>query len=56
VVNHLKNNKVNFAVSLKNYAIIDFTKKQVDWAIRFSPHYYNTFDEIDRIAEIVAGI
>ncbi|MDH4461853.1 MAG: aminotransferase class V-fold PLP-dependent enzyme [Flectobacillus sp.] len=56
VVTHLKNNKVNFAVSLKNYAIIDFTKKQVDWAIRFSPHYYNTFEEIDRVAEIVAGI
>lgn len=56
IVTFLKMNNVNFAVSLKNYALIDFTKKQVDWAIRFSPHYYNTVEEIDSVSEIIANI
>ncbi len=28
-------------------AVIDFTEKGVDWAMRVSPHYYNTQSEVD---------
>ncbi|MCP9756858.1 aminotransferase class V-fold PLP-dependent enzyme [Lacihabitans sp. CCS-44] len=50
---HLKANKVYYSPSLKSYAIIDFTKKGVDWAIRFSPNYFNTIEEMDAVSEIV---
>ena len=51
----LKNEKVFYTVSKKEYAIIDFTKKGVDWAIRLSPHYFNTPEEIKKTIEIVGG-
>lgn len=50
----LRNERTYFSMSFKQFALIDFTEKQVDWAIRFSPHYYNTAAEIDRVADIVA--
>ena len=52
----LKNNKVEYSVSLKNYALIDFISKGVDWAIRFSPHYFNTYEEIETVTDILASM
>lgn len=49
----LKTNNIYFSQSLKSYAIIDYKKKGVDWAIRFSPHYFNTLEEMDRVGELV---
>jgi cysteine desulfurase / selenocysteine lyase len=53
---YLKANNIYFSQSLKSYAIIDYKKKGVEWAIRFSPHYFNTFEEMDRVAEILKSI
>ena len=53
IVATLRSNKVVFGVSYKNWALIDFTKKGVDWAIRFSPHYFNTLAEMDAVSDIV---
>lgn len=47
---------VCYSIGFRNFAIIDFNKKNVDWAIRFSPHYYNTIEEMDRAVEIVEEI
>ena len=33
-----------------------FDKKGVDWAIRISPHYFNTIEEIDMVCEIIKSI
>ncbi len=52
----LKANKIYYSASYKNFAFIDFTKKKVDWAIRFSPHYFNTLDEMDQVGEIMERI
>jgi len=52
----LGNNNVYYSVSLKQNAIIDFTRKGVDWAIRLSPHYFNTEKEIESIVDIIASI
>ena len=41
--------------SLRAYGRIDFEDKNVDWALRLSPHYFNTEDEVDRAVEIVRG-
>jgi cysteine desulfurase/selenocysteine lyase len=53
---HLKTHNVFYSPSLKSFAIIDFGKKGVNWAIRFSPNYYNTLDEMDAVSEILKKI
>ncbi len=53
-IEHLLNtNKVYYSVSTKSNALIDFTHKKVDWAIRFSPHYFNTTEELDEVCSIL---
>lgn len=49
----LKENNVFFSVSYKNSALIDFTDKKVDGAVRLSPHYFNTLEEIERVSDIL---
>jgi len=54
--NLLSENQIFHSVSFKGSALIDFTKKNVDWAIRFSPHYFNTLEEIEKVAEMLRGV
>ncbi|WP_411812709.1 aminotransferase class V-fold PLP-dependent enzyme [Chryseobacterium scophthalmum] len=49
----LKENNVFFSVSYKNSALIDFTDKKVDGAVRLSPHYFNTLEEIEKVSDIL---
>ena len=57
LVGELLKRKINVVPSYRNFAIIDFDEKQVEWAIRASPHYFNTKEEIggflDALKEIV---
>lgn len=48
---HLKKHKINASVSTITGAQIDFTEKKVDGAVRLSPHYYNTIEEIERVVK-----
>ncbi|MGE6395152.1 aminotransferase class V-fold PLP-dependent enzyme [Chryseobacterium scophthalmum] len=48
-----KENNVFFSVSYKNSALIDFTDKKVDGAVRLSPHYFNTLEEIEKVSDIL---
>lgn len=50
----LRENNVFFSASYKHSALIDFTAKKVDGAVRLSPHYFNTLEEIDKISEILS--
>lgn len=50
---HLDANKVFYSLSTIEWGIIDFDKKGIDWAIRLSPHYFNTIEEMDKLVEIV---
>ena len=52
----LKNGNVYYSVSRREFALIDFTRKDVDWAIRLSPHYFNTPDEIDAVTDSIDAI
>jgi cysteine desulfurase / selenocysteine lyase len=52
---HLAKHLVYYSMTYKNYALIDFNKKEVDWAIRLSPHYFNTTTEMDSVANIIAA-
>ncbi len=42
---------INTSASLRAYAVIDMDEKRAASALRLSPHYYNTEDEIDRVAD-----
>ena len=56
IVAELLKRKINVVPSFRNFAIIDFDEKGVQWAIRASPNYYNTFEEIDSFIEAVKEI
>jgi selenocysteine lyase/cysteine desulfurase len=52
----LERRGVNSAVSLREFAVIDYDNKGVTWALRISPHYYNTEDEIDMAVEHIVDL
>ncbi len=56
IQNVLTQNQIFHSVSEKEWGFIDFSKKGVEWVIRLSPHYFNTFDEIDKASEIIDSI
>jgi selenocysteine lyase/cysteine desulfurase len=47
---------INSNISRREYAVIDFAQKGVEWALRLSPHYYNTEDELRRAVTAIAAI
>jgi selenocysteine lyase/cysteine desulfurase len=52
----LRTRGINSSASLREYAVIDMEEKGVATALRFSPHYYNTEDEIDRAVEQLKSV
>lgn len=56
LVQQLLERKINVVPSYRKFAVIDFGEKNVNWAIRASPHYFNTFDEINQFVEAVSEI
>ena len=52
----LDSNNVFFSESQKEWGVIDFDKKGIEWAIRLSPHYFNTVKEMDLVSEIIESI
>jgi len=60
LVDLLRNRRINTAASLRWFGLIDFSARDVTSALRLSPHYYNTNEEIlaatDAIAEAVRAM
>lgn len=56
LVNEFLKRKINVVPSYRNFAVIDFDEKQVEWAIRASPHYYTTMEEVEGFLEVVKEI
>jgi len=48
--------KINVVPSYRQFAVMDFDEKKVAWALRASPHYYNTKSEIDHFIESLKEI
>lgn len=46
VLLNLRKKNINTSISSRSSALIDFDVKRVSWALRISPHYYNTEEEI----------
>lgn len=47
---------INTSVSRREYAVIDFAAKGVDWALRLSPHYYNSEEEVQKAVAAIAEL
>ncbi|WP_454045635.1 aminotransferase class V-fold PLP-dependent enzyme [Chryseobacterium sp. Marseille-Q8038] len=52
----LSDHKVFFKENRREDALIDFTFKNVDHAIRLSPHYFNTIEEIEKVSQLLENI
>ncbi len=55
IVEHLRTLGINSAATLQWYGMLDLGPRGVQSAVRLSPHYYNTPDELDRVIEVLAG-
>jgi selenocysteine lyase/cysteine desulfurase len=55
-VKELARRGINTSASLREYGIIDFDDRRIDSAVRISPHYYNTTDEIEQLAAAVGEL
>lgn len=56
IVDELSQRKINVVSSYRAFGVIDFDEKGVTWAIRASPHYYNTLDELGTFIQAVKEI
>lgn len=54
LVRHLADAHINTVASLREYGRFDFDDKGVESAIRLSPHYYNTEEEVDSAVDAIA--
>jgi len=52
----LRTRGINSSASLREYAVIDMEEKGVTTALRLSPHYYNTEEEIERVVEQLKSV
>jgi selenocysteine lyase/cysteine desulfurase len=53
VHSQLQSKGINSSVAGVYNAVIDMHNKGIFWALRLSPHYYNTEDEIDQAADVL---
>lgn len=56
VVARLRERGINANASLKAYALLDMEAKRAASAVRLSPHYYNTIEEIDTAVGAIAEL
>ena len=56
LVNLLRQRGINTSASLRAYAVIDMDEKKAAGALRISPHYYNTEDEIGTLVDTLGSL
>jgi selenocysteine lyase/cysteine desulfurase len=52
----LDEHRVNSSLSEIGSARFDFADKGIEWALRLSPHAYNTEDEVVAVADAVLSV
>lgn len=56
LVTDLRRLEMNVSAQGREYAVLDYARKNVDAALRISPHYYNTEKEIDDVVAVLAAV
>lgn len=56
IIAELLRSKINVVPSYRAFGVMDFDEKGVEWAVRASPHYYNTLNEIEFFIETLKRI
>jgi len=56
VVAALQKRGINTTASLGWYGLLDFAEKRVESALRVSPHYFNTLEEVDSLVAAVGEV
>lgn len=56
LVKYLRDKHINTALGTNSGSLIDFADKGVDWALRISPHYYNTEEEGAELIEVLRTV
>ena len=56
LVKLLRAQRINTNASLRAYAVIDMDQKGVQSALRISPHYYNTGEEVGTLVEALGSL
>ncbi|HKO05130.1 MAG TPA: aminotransferase class V-fold PLP-dependent enzyme [Candidatus Acidoferrales bacterium] len=56
LVSLLRRQRINTSASLREYAVIDMDQKRAASALRISPHYYNTEEEIAAIVDALRSL
>lgn len=52
----LRREKINTSVIMRNQGVIDMDAKEVKSALRISPHYYNTIEEVEQTIEVLQAV
>jgi len=47
---------INIGAAQKKFALLDFEQKHIEGTLRISPHYYNTQEEIDILADSIHSL
>jgi selenocysteine lyase/cysteine desulfurase len=56
LVERLKERRINTSAATRAWALLDFDRKGVETALRISPNYYNTEEEVERVVEAVRDV
>lgn len=56
LVEELRSNNINTSAVMRHHGVIDMDAKNVETALRISPHYYNTFEEIDETIDLLKSV
>lgn len=56
LVRELRGHGINTSATYRHYAVLDFNAKGVGGALRASPHYYNTEDEVDALVSALGEL
>lgn len=52
----LQSFNINTSITTRIGAQLDFAEKGVDWALRVSPHYYNTEEEVETLSQTLSDL
>ncbi|HYE58300.1 MAG TPA: hypothetical protein VD948_07325, partial [Rhodothermales bacterium] len=56
VAARLADEGINTSVSTREDSVIDFGAKGIAAAVRISPHYYNTTDDVGHLVDVLAAL